>query len=181
MAPFGMHFCAGLGQLPGIMQLRAKHAQRVFEQLTEVVIGGDANLLVHAFFSMAAMSLYAKFLKFARHNLLKACIALNAANLRFIPTTGYPSGLTEEAHERIVILSQVVYLENYMFLVVDGIKPEMAARIEKEFRHELQVTVTFQPFVTRTDGWHRELTRTCLRSVRWSCGHRESCWSRMQR
>ena len=74
-----------------------------------------------------------------REYLKKACIALNAAKLRFIPDTGRPPELTEEVHERLALLSQVIYFEHYLFLAVDGLEPKMAARIEGEFRYELQV------------------------------------------
>ena len=91
--------------------------------------------------SLVAMSIHARWLSPARQWLAKACISLNAANLRFIPATGRPPGLTEDVRERLVALSQVIYLESYMFLAVDGTEPMMAVRIEKEFRDDLQVRV----------------------------------------
>ena len=33
------------------------------------------------------------------------------------------------------MLSQVIYFEHYLSLAVDGLKPKMTARIEKELRH----------------------------------------------
>ena len=106
-------------------------------------MGNDVDLLVHMLFSMASTSLHARALDFSRHNLKKACIALNAAKLRFTPDTGRPPEFSEEVRERAVMLSQIVYLENYMFLAVDGIEAMMAARIEEEFRQDLQVRVYF--------------------------------------
>ena len=87
------------------------------------------------------MTLHSRWIDSARKCLTKTCIALNAANLRFIPATGRPPGLTEDVRERAVVLSQVIYLESYMFLAVDGTEPKMTVRIEKEFRHDLQVNV----------------------------------------
>ena len=142
MAPVGMHFC-DVEHSPGIIRLRTKHAQRAYEQLAEINMGNNASLLVHALFFSASMTLQARFFEFARYNLKKACIALNAAKLRFIPDTGRPPELTDDVREKVVMLSQVIYLENYMFLAVDDVEPKMAARIEKEFRHELQVRVCF--------------------------------------
>lgn len=141
MAAFGMHFCAGVEYSPNMIRLRARHAQRVFEQLVDVKIINDASLSVHALLSLATMALYARYPRLTRQYLTKACIALRAAGLRFVPATGYPPELTEDAHEQVVVLSQVIYLENYMFLVVDRIEPEMAARIEEGFQYELQVRV----------------------------------------
>ena len=143
MTPLGMYFCAGLKHSPALMQLRAKYAQRAYEDIAELVTGGDTELLVQAFSSMATMSLHAKYFENTRHNLKKACIALNAAKLRFIPETGRPPRLTEDLRERLVMLSQVIYLESYMFLAVDGIEPNMTTRIANEFRAELQVRVRF--------------------------------------
>ena len=142
MAPLGMHFC-DVEHSPRIIQLRTRQAQRVNEQLAEINIGGNANLLVHALYSFAATTIYARFFEFSRHNLKKACITLNAAKLRFIPATGRPPELTDDVREQVVMLSQVIYLENYMFLAIDEVEPKMATRIEKEFRHELQASVRF--------------------------------------
>ena len=126
-----------------MVRLRAKHAQRAHEQVVELIGGNDANLKVHVVHSLAAMTLYSRWFEPARQCLTKACIALNAANLRFIPAIGRPPELTDDVREWIVVLSQVIYLENYLFLAVDGKEPIMTIRIEKEFRHELQVRPRF--------------------------------------
>lgn len=143
LAAFGMHFCADIGDSPKIVQLRAKHGQRALEQVAEVNGGTNAEVSVHVLLSLAAMTLHARWTERARQFLTKACIALNAANIQFIPATGRPPGLTEDVSERLVVLSQVIYLENYLFLAVDGTEPKMTARIEKEFRREVEVRVLF--------------------------------------
>jgi len=89
------------------------------------------------------MTLHSRWLGSARKFLTRTCITLNAAGLRFVPATGRPPGLTEDVRERVVVLSQIIYLENYMFLVVDGTEPKMTVRIQKEFRHDLQVRIRF--------------------------------------
>ena len=122
-----------------MIQLRARHSQRAWEQIADISTGSDANLLVQVFFSITTMGLHARWFEFGRQYLTKTCIALNAAKLQFIPATGRPPGLTEDIRERLVVLSQVIYMESYMFLAIDGIEPKMTDRIEKEFRHELQV------------------------------------------
>ena len=148
--PFYVHAMAPVGTdlsnaepSPRIIQLRVKHSQRLYEQLAEISMGNNASLLVHAFFFLAAVLLRPKTFKFIRHFLKKACITLNVAKLRFIPDTGRPPELTDDVREQVVMLSQVIYLENYMFLAVDEVEPKMATRIEKEFRDELQVSVSF--------------------------------------
>lgn len=119
--------------------LRAKHAQRTWESITEVSGGNDANLTVQVLYSLTSMTIYSRWLDYARKCLTNTCIALNAAGLRFIPATDHPPKLTEDVRERAVVFSQVIYLETYMFLTVDGREPKMTVRIEKEFRHDLQV------------------------------------------
>jgi len=145
--PFFVHNTAGVGMLlgagagapPAILRLLAKHGQLVLEQLAEIIKGSDAYLKVQALLYFATGGLYEGWFKHPRHHLTRACIALGAAKLRFIPATGRPPGLTDDVYERLLILSQIVYFENYMFLAVDGVEPKMAAQIEEEFRHELQV------------------------------------------
>ena len=141
MAGLGMYFCAGIGHSPRMVLMRARHAQRALEQVVEVSGGSNADLTVQVLFSLTSMTLHSRWSDSARKCLTKTCIALNAANLRFIPASPHPPGLTEDVRERAVVLSQVIYLESYMFLAVDGTEPKMTTRIEKEFQHDLQVRV----------------------------------------
>ena len=61
--------------------------------------------------------------------------------MQFIPASGRPPELTEEVQERLAVLSQLVYLENYLFLAVDRMKPNMTVRLEREFQREFQVRI----------------------------------------
>ena len=124
-----------------MVRLHAKYSQLSWEQVAEISKGSDAILKAQVFLYIATASLYTRWFEHSRQCLTKACIALNAASLRFIPVIGRPPELTENVHERFAILSQLIYFENYMCLAMDGIEPKMTARIEKEFRHELQVRV----------------------------------------
>jgi len=149
--PFFVHDTAGIGMLldagagapPKMVQLLAKHGQLAMEQLAEIVKGSDSYLKAQALLYFATGGLYGGWFKHPRHHLTRACIAIGAAKLRFIPATGRPPSLTDDVYERLVILSQAIYFENYMFLAVDGVEPKMTDRIEKEFRHELHVRVPF--------------------------------------
>jgi len=141
LAGLGMYFCAGVGYSHTIVLLLAKYAQRTWEQIAEINTGNDPNLTIQAFFSLTSMTLHSRWLDSARKFLTRPCIALNAAGLRFVPVTDRPPELTEDVRERVVALSQIIYLENYIFLVVDGTEPRMTVRIQKEFRHDLQVRV----------------------------------------
>ena len=138
-AGLGVHFHPVIRESPSVAPLRAKYGQISYEHLIEIRKGNDVGLQIQGSLYMAAASLYGRWFEHARRNLTKACIALNAAKLRFIPDAGRPPGFTEHLHERLATLSQVIYFEHYMFFAVDGLEPKMTARIEKEFRHELQV------------------------------------------
>ena len=77
----------------------------------------------------------------ARSFLTTGCSAINAADLQFIPTFGRPPELAEEVQaQSLAVLSQLVYLENYLFLAIGRMK--MTTRLEKEFQRELQVRIT---------------------------------------
>ena len=90
MAGLGMYFCAGVEHSPRMVILRAKHAQRALEQVAEIAGGSDASLTVQVLFSLTSMTLHSRWIDSARKCLTKTCIALNAANLRFIPAIGRP-------------------------------------------------------------------------------------------
>ena len=142
-AGLGMHFRAHIADSHEIVRLHAKHGQLAWEQVAEISKGNDANLKAQAYLQNASGSLYGRWFDFSRQCLTRACIAVNAAKLQFIPTIGRPPGLTEEVLERLAILSQSIYFENYLFLAVDGREPKMTVRIEMEFRHELLASLRF--------------------------------------
>jgi hypothetical protein len=137
----GMHLCAGVGNSPAMSQLQAKHAQRTLEHLSETGKSDNAGLKAQMLLCAASGCLFQRFFRPARFYLTKACDVMNAADLRFIPVFGRPPELTEGVQERLTVLSQIVYMENYLFLAIDQTPPTMASRIEKEFRRELQVRV----------------------------------------
>jgi len=164
-AGLGVRFHAGVGHPHTAVRLHAKYVQLGFEQLAEIDKGFDPSLKVHAFLYVTTSSLHGRWFNLFRVYFMKACIVLDAAELRFIPETGRPSGLTEDVHERLAMLTQVIYFEHYLFLAVDGLEPKMTAWIE-EFRHELQVRIhSLAPRDVDRRG-RRKPTHTCLRSVR---------------
>jgi hypothetical protein len=143
----GMHLGGSLEASPAMLQLHAKHSQRALEQMSEAGKSGDAELKAQMLLCAASGALFQRWFRPARSYLRKACDAVNTANLRFIPVFGRPPELTEEVHERLAVLSQIVYTENYLFLAIDQTAPTMAARIEEEFRHELQVGIFHRVFL----------------------------------
>jgi hypothetical protein len=137
----GMHFRAGVEDSPAMLQLQARHAQRVLEQMSEVGKSNNAGLITQILLCTTSGCLFQRMFHPTRIYLKKACDTMNAAKLRFIPIFGRPPELTEEVQERLAVLSQAIYLENYLSLAIDRAQPTMTVRIEKEFRHELQVGV----------------------------------------
>ena len=69
----------------------------------------------------------------------RSCEAVNAAKLQFIPMYGRPPGFSEDLHEKLSVLSQIIYFENFLFLACGGAEPTMTAKLEEEFRYRLQV------------------------------------------
>ena len=79
------------------------------------------------------------FIASTRLYLLKLCDIINESNLQFLPTYGRPPELSDRVRESAVVLSQAIYLEKYLYLTLGGSAPTMTARIEREFRLDLQV------------------------------------------
>ena len=139
----GMHLRAGVGDSPAMVHLHARHSQRALEHMSEADKSDDAGLKVQMLLCVSSACIFQRWFQLARIFLTKACSVLDAADLRFIPVFGRPPELTEEVQERLAVLSQIMYMENYLSLAIDRTPPTMTARIEKEFRHELQVGVLY--------------------------------------
>lgn len=135
----GMHLCKGMDNSPAMIRLQARHVQRSLELLAEVLRGSDLELKAQVALWVVAGSLIMRLSSLTHPYIGKACEAVNAAGLQFIPTYGRPPEFTEGLHEKFSILSQVIYFENYSFLTCGGATPTMTARIEEEFRCRLQV------------------------------------------
>ena len=135
---YGMYFTQNLIPIPAAVQFQAKYTQLVWEEFAEIREGND-HLKAQAMLSICSCSLVLRWVDFAREYIRKACRVVNAANLQFIPAYGRPPEYSEKVRERSTVLSQIIYFENYLFLAYGDPEPRLTARIEKEFRHELQV------------------------------------------
>lgn len=136
---YGMYFAQSFVRTPAALDFQAKYAQFVWEELAKVQKGSCNYLKAQAMLSICSCCIVFRWIDFARQYVQKACRVINAAGLQFIPTYGQPPKYSEEVRERSTVLSQVIYFENYLFLAHGGREPELTARIEKEFLHELQV------------------------------------------
>ena len=135
----GMHFCGGIDDSPAMVRLQAKYAQKSFESLIDIIGGHDWELIAQAALWVVAGSIIVRLDHITRPYIKKTCDAVNTAGLQFIPVYGRPPEFSEDLHEKLSILSQIIYFENFLFLTCDGAKPTMTARLENQFRHQLQV------------------------------------------
>ena len=136
---YGMFFVQDFIHTSPALHLQARYSQLVWEELANIQKGNDDGLKVQAMLSICTCCLVLRWINFARQYIQKACRIINSKNLQFIPMYGQPPEYSEEVREKTTILSQSIYFENYLFLVCGGPEPRLTAKIEKEFRHELQV------------------------------------------
>ena len=134
-----MYFIQDSVRTPAAIRFQARYSQLAWEELAKIQKGNDDYLKAQAMLSISSCCIVFRWIDFARQYIQKACHAANAASLQFIPKYGQPPEYSEKVRERSAVLSQVIYFENYLFLTYGGPEPSLTARIEKEFRHELQV------------------------------------------
>ena len=144
----GMNFCKGVGDLPVMIKRQARHMQRALELFVDIFKGHDLELIARAALWVVAGAIIMPVTRLNPLHIKRSCEAIETAGLRFIPTYGRPPEFSEDLHERLSLLSQAIYFENYLFLTHSGAEPKMTARLEKEFRHQLQVRSGSPPFVT---------------------------------
>ena len=131
----GMYLSKAPDDSPATVRLLAEHIENAWVSFFEthgILKVQGVVLLVHAFVIMGLPKTAPSFLR-------KAFEIINKADLRFLPVYGRPAELSEQVREDAAVLSQAIYLENYFYLTLGGPAPMMGARIEKEFRLDLQV------------------------------------------
>jgi len=124
---------------PAMIRLQAKHIQTSLESLVDIFEGHDWQLRAQVALWVSAGSIILRMSDFTHAYIRRSCEAVNTAGLQFIPTYGRPPEFSEVLHEKLSVLSQIIYFENFSFLTCGGVEPTMTARIEGEFRHRLQV------------------------------------------
>ena len=135
-----MYFYEGLVDSPAMVQLQAKHLQRCLECLAEIFGGRDWELIAQAALWATSGSITLSLNASIPVYMQRCCEAVNNAGLRFIPPYGRPPFFSEELRERLSVLSQIIYFENFLILTsYQTWQPTRTARIEKEFRYQLQV------------------------------------------
>lgn len=122
-----------------MVRLQAQYVQRSLELLIDALKGHDWELRAQVALWVAAGSIVMRLGHITHPYIEKSCEAINMARLQFIPTYGRPPEFSEHLHEKLSILSQTIYFENFLFLTCGGAEPTMTAKIEEEFRNRLQV------------------------------------------
>lgn len=139
----GMYFCEGMESSPAMVRLHAKHIQMCLEWLAEIFKGNDWELRAQVALWVTSASITLSLNDYyIPLYMQRGCEAINTGGLRFIPTYGRPPAFSEDLHEKLSVLSQIIYFENFLFLTHGGEEPRMTAKIEEEFRHQLPVRPT---------------------------------------
>ena len=135
----GMNLCGTPEETPAAVRLHARYAQMAFETLADIHGTDDNKLKAQGLILLVHALIIVGFPASAQSYLLKMCEIINKAQLRFLPVYGRPTNLSEQVREDAAVLSQAIYLDNYLYLTLSGPTSVMTARIEKEFRLNLQV------------------------------------------
>lgn len=127
---------------PLAVRMQAVHAQKLWEDVADILRGNDCELKIHVGYLIATSYLFLRMTQGAKLFLWKCTTLVNNTGTRFLPAYGRPPELSEDLRENVTFLSQIIYLDNYLFMAFDGPSPKRTARIEKEFTHELRVRNT---------------------------------------
>lgn len=136
-----MYFCQGIDNSPGMLRLQVKHIQVSLGWLAQIFKGNDWELKAQAALWVTAASVSLSNESFILQYIQRGFEAVNTAGLQFVPAYGRSPEFSETLHEKLSVLSQIIYFENFLFLACGGAEPTMA-RIEKEFRYQLPVWPT---------------------------------------
>ncbi|KAF9651175.1 hypothetical protein BDM02DRAFT_3259184 [Thelephora ganbajun] len=183
MQTLGIHFCSA-DISPFTIRIHAIHAQLMWEDIVDIQRGDDYRLKVQLRFVVAATAVLLRFIRTSHLYIRRCCELINTMDMRFIPVYGRPPELSEGVREDLTVLSQIIYLDNYLFLTCDGPSPKQTAKIEKEFRYELgkvyPILFDICPLTMRTQGilLVRDTTlflRICVSGERVMDRWRETC------
>ena len=136
----GTHLCEGVDRSPAVIKLHARYVQTSLELLAEISEGRDWELKAQVMLWVASGSIVMRLGNLTASYIEKSCDAIDAGGLQLVPTYGRPPAYSEDLHEKLSALSQIIYFENFIFLTCGGPEPVRTARIEREFRQQLQVS-----------------------------------------
>ena len=164
----GMYFCAP-EETPAMVRLQARYVQRAWESLIHLSQTNQERDKAQALVRVAHSSIILGLNAPAQLYFLKAYKIIEKAKLRFLPEYGLPPEFSDQVREEVSVLSQAIYLENFLYLALGGPAPIKTVGLEREFRFDLQVrTVFFFVVGPEIDSliWSSECTRASSRYVR---------------
>ena len=135
----GTHLFGAPEESSTMGRLLAIHGQKAWETFIEIHKTNDWRLSAKGLLLFVHFLIIMGWSSNAQLYLLKVCELINKGNFQFLPEYGRPPELSELVREDAAVLSQTIYLENYFYLVLDGSGPVKTAKIEREFRRDLQV------------------------------------------
>ena len=162
----GTHLCGTLDESPTMTRLVAVHGQKAWETLIEMRKINDQRLLAQGLLFFVYSLIVMGFPSNAQFYLLKVCELIDKGTLQFLPVYGRPPELSDQVREEAAVLSQTIYLENYLYLALDGPGPVKTVKIEREFRQDFQVRIISRRLVTDLMTWSSGRIRLCLIYVR---------------
>ena len=136
----GMHHSTILEDSPPMALHLARYIQKFWEELANIQRGNNLNLKIQTMFFLTSSCIFVRLVHLAHLYLWKTCKILNGADIRFTPKYGHPPPYSDEVHERSTVLSQIIWMENYLFLTCNEERPKRTTRIEEEFRNVLPVS-----------------------------------------
>ena len=151
---FGVNLC-GVPITTAIICLQANYVQMTLESLVQLSETNQERTKVQALVSLTHASILVGFTAVAQLQLLRACKIIAKAKLRFLPEYEPHAELSEQVREDVSVLSQVIYLDNYLYLTSDGSVPVpvQTVGIEREFRFDLQVSRSMLSRCRAQDGF----------------------------
>jgi hypothetical protein len=151
---------------PAMVRFHARQVQAFWEAVADLYKGKNYRASTHFATSLLGGCIYLRMPQLALLYTQKCHEFVQAGNLQFVPTYGRPPEFSDDLHETLVALSQLIYWANYLFLMCGGPEPRATAKLEKEFRHELPVGDIASFFLyTELICYCSELIRFSLRSV----------------
>ena len=135
----GMHYCATLPDGKTAIIMQARHSQLAMESIADIRKIKNHFLLLEVMFAFASAAMLLRWIDVAQGSLAKAIRIANKYHMMFVPEDGPAPAFSGDIHEHVVQLSQLIYLENFLFLTRNGVQPKGTSRLEREFRTKLEV------------------------------------------
>ena len=114
----GKHFCEWMADSFTMVTLHARYVQEALEQLMEMLKETTRrknwNLQAQVALRVKMGSVVMRLSEVMTLYVKKSCDAVNLGSPRFIQTYGRPPEFSEDLRERLSVLTQIIYFENFL-------------------------------------------------------------------